>query len=171
MRDKYTVVQRLEQRGYEILGKGAFSTVMAKPGANTVIRVSSDATFPVYAEWAHSSRYAGWFAPMVYEMHTYKWGHMARVERLDATFHQMRGILELPLDARYSAQQWNKQFPGFSEFVDKVTKAGFCGDWHPGNWMVMRGSDGRSARVVLTDPQGGESCERRRWTYRTLRAA
>jgi hypothetical protein len=108
---------------------------------------------------------------MVYEMHTYKWGHVARVERLDATFHQMRGILELPVNVRDDARRWDKQFPGFSEFIDKAVDAGFVYDWHAGNWMVMRGSDGRAARVVLTDPQGDECRERRRWTYRNFRAA
>lgn len=85
--DQY--IEKLEKRGYRVLGKGAFSTVLARPGSAKVIKVGRNMdAWPDYVLWAAKAGFAGTWAPRLFSFRRHK-GHMcefyvAVIERLDA---------------------------------------------------------------------------------------
>jgi len=57
----------LEKRGYTVLGRGAYSTVLGKEGSDRVIKVSRSLDDWIdYVQWGAANGYAGNFVPRVY---------------------------------------------------------------------------------------------------------
>src|SRR6266481_1209137 len=63
----FNFIAKLESRGYKILGRGAYSTVLGKEGSDKVIKVSRSLDNWIdYIQWSAANGYAGNFAPRVY---------------------------------------------------------------------------------------------------------
>src|SRR5258705_4232165 len=63
----FNFIERLEKRGYKVLGRGAYSTVLGKEGSNRVIKVSRSLDDWIdYIQWGAANGYAGNFVPRVY---------------------------------------------------------------------------------------------------------
>lgn len=100
-------IERLQRRGFQLLGAGAFSSVLGKPGSNRVIKVgrSPPEGWIDYVMWADAAGYAGSFAPKVYSIKVHEdtfigprqmweqadqsW-YVAVMERLDCTLSNDR---------------------------------------------------------------------------------
>lgn len=166
----------LRARGYELIGSGYYSWVMAKPNSDKVIKILPRPTdgWVQYVKWAHENGYAGKQAPRVY---AYKWiktkGKMAYrncpgfgialMERLDKTINEVenKDAVKLIPPLIHLVQKENDAaknvvdsiVPGFSEMNIKMKEhfgddASY--DLHDKNFMVRK--DGT---LVLTDPFSG----------------
>lgn len=152
----------LKKKGYELLGSGMFSQVLAKPGSDRCIKVGRNDGWPKYILWAHANGYLGTYAPMVYSIKGFDGWYMASMERLVTTVSQCRRdnakflgceasvIQELHYNLKEAVQyQINfKNCPeGWQEFAEKIRLEHIVDDCHDGNWMLRK--DGH---MVLIDP-------------------
>jgi hypothetical protein len=180
----YHFVEALMKRGFERIGSGLFSDVLAKPGSDRVVKVytygsqGEHATdpWPEYVLWAAQNGYAGTHAPRVFSFKivngTMGTFYVAVMERLEATMAQLRGpsspdprySLLTPLTHHYSGaynrEEADAAVPGFYDFYRHFREAfrGRGTDLHDGNFMVQ------GVRLVLTDPlSGGGTSTSRRW--------
>ena len=89
-------MDRLIKRGFRTLGSGAYSSVLAKPDSDRVIKIqhSSD-NWIDYCKWAAEKGYAGKFAPQVYSFKRYTNFAVAVVERMDRTTNDEKDDLNL----------------------------------------------------------------------------
>jgi hypothetical protein len=193
--DQY--IQKLEDRGYVRLGSGCFSTVLAKPGSDRVIKVGRNLdAWPDYVLWAARKGYGGTWAPRLFSFRRHKCHngefYVAVIERLENTIHGLKKgedkrhsqfesdrlalarILKNTLpDDDGAAADVDEKMPGALRFCIRVRAwqasigAGF--DLHSENWMVA------GERLVLTDPvtesRGRTSTAPRRVTSRELQPA
>jgi len=87
---------RLIERGYKILGSGAYSTVLAKGEAKRVIKIQHNYDNWIdYCKWAAEKGYAGSFAPQVYSYKRYTNFAVAVMERMDRTTNDDKDDLAL----------------------------------------------------------------------------
>ncbi len=172
VRTPYGFIYRLTKRGYKILGRGAYSTVLAKDGSDRVIKVTrSMDNWIDYCLWAAKAGYAGNFAPKVYSWKSYKdngdmwredrrWS-VAVVERMHETLNadseaskdfQVLGALQYHVKNILAQVYMDDMVPGSAKFfVDLHTKfyaSDICGK----NMMVRK--DGT---FCVTDPVCGTS--------------
>jgi hypothetical protein len=170
-------IAKLMKRGFKSLGKGIFSTVLAKPGSNRVIKVvrCSDDAWPAYAEWCFDNPQP--FAPVIHSM---KW-HLdengersfcvAVLDRLAATWRERHKLLDRmrpdydKLAFRFAIYDralgygggWQERIdiadrhsmPELANYLRKLYAVfgDLSPDMHDGNWMVTE--DGE---LFLTDP-------------------
>lgn len=160
-RDADQFIYRLKRRGFVEIGDGCFSTVLAKPGSDRVIKVCryarSDA-WPEYVVWAAQHGYAGNLAPRVYSLHRIEGErggfYVAVIERLEAEICQIsetRPDLASEYSVLASALRYggdpHEQYSAFAHGVRALShdlRAGL--DIHARNVMVI------GDRIVLTDP-------------------
>src|SRR5438105_2456974 len=78
---------RLIKRGYQEIGSGYFSVVLAKPGSDKVIKICNTPDRSLdFVIWAAKHGYAGSLAPRVYSYKQYEDGtYTAVMERLGET--------------------------------------------------------------------------------------
>jgi len=73
----FNFIHKLEKRGYKVLGRGAYSTVLGKEGSSRVIKVSRSLDDWIdYIQWGAANGYAGNFVPRVYS-----WKRHERTEK------------------------------------------------------------------------------------------
>jgi hypothetical protein len=152
--------RHLRNRGYEKLGQGRYSYVVAKPGSDRVIKMGRAVDgWPGYIEWSIIHGYDGTFAPRVYSLRFYAEFYVAVVERLVCT------IGDLHRDNAYNNNYYSKlhskmqdwsmwgedhhgsEYADLREFCCKCGQAKFADDMHGGNVMLRK--DGH---LVVTDP-------------------
>lgn len=165
-RDAWHFVEHLKKRGFHMLGSGAFSMVLSKPGSTKVIKVARNMdAWPDYVMWAHRNGYAGTWAPRVYSFHRIEGQrrpfYVAVVERLSAVLYSakdkrprlaalafdMRDFINGKDEAGVAVGAKDPRALVFAlafRLFAKSTRAGL--DLHGGNWMV------EGDRLVLTDP-------------------
>jgi hypothetical protein len=171
-RDGLHFITSLERRGFRLIGSGAFSWVMAKPGSDKVVKVCRNLdAWPEYVTWATRCGFAGKYAPRVYSFHMVDGRddqfYVAVVERLDATVSTLawepngRAISQLRTDIALFIQGDDAKGAvlastrpelvafalAFRVFYRRTMSARSIGlDLHGGNWML------KGDRIVLTDP-------------------
>lgn len=170
--DARSFIDRLQRRGFVMLGAGAFSTVLGKPGYPRVIKVGRGQPegWIDYIMWADKAGYAGSFAPKVFSLKIhfdyrygpFQWGrelnnswYVAVMERLDCTIAAVtcpgkRRIYRHMASALYGdlpCKTLEDMAPGATKFCADLRAAGFeYFDLHDGNFML------RGNQVVCTDP-------------------
>lgn len=158
-------IKGLEKRGFEVLGTGAFSTVLAKPGQKRVVKVIRRPDGWInYIHWAAQIGEAGHFAPRVYSYKKIKGRKsefaVAIMERLSYTLdatpedHAMKIVPALlwRADKNEMARKFAETLaPGLVSFLEKMSEQWKIPmqnfDLHPGNMMVR--TDGS---FVVVDP-------------------
>lgn len=164
-------IEALCKRGYHVLGAGAYSTVLAKPGSNRVVKVCRKAdTWLDYVVWAAKAGHAGRMAPNVFSYRRFNVGrpsefYVAVMEKLEATiatvqyskprdYHAyacLREFIERRQDR--DGLEAEKVWPGAIAFGIAFRVEFTRGlDLHGNNWMVRK--DGS---LVCTDPLCDES--------------
>lgn len=161
--DSLGFIAALEKRGFEKLGSGAFSTVLAKKGYDRVIKVIRRPDGWIdYVHWASKLGEEGKFAPKVYSYKKIKGKKkdfsVAIMERLEYTFAKApadHALSIIPQLMQYSSRNpmaasfMDILAPGLGKFMIAMKKefeeGGF--DMHSGNVMVRK--DGS---FVLSDP-------------------
>jgi len=158
-------IKALMKRGFEVLGEGAFSTVLAKPGSDRVIKVIRRPDGWInYIQWAASIGEAGKFAPTVFSYKKIKGKRkdfaVAVMERLSYTLddapmeHEKKllpGLIYRAADNEMARKFTEVLAPGLMDFLVKM--AGYYEipiknfDLHPGNLMIR--ADGT---FVIVDP-------------------
>jgi hypothetical protein len=165
--DAHHFICRLEKRGYRVIGRGAYSTVLAKGDSKRVIKVSRYTVDPwcEFALWAAQEGYAGTITPLVYSFRIIESRHggmfyVAVVERLSTMVWQhankehetlANNISDL-INGWGSEDRVPPQYHSFAKafrirFRDKMR---YTYDFHGGNWMV------EGDRLVLVDPLSGD---------------
>jgi hypothetical protein len=169
---------RLRRKGWKILGSGAFSTVLVKPGQDRVIKITSQLdNWWTYVKWAEDNGWGGKFAPKVYsykffpekkekEVVVRKAFSVAVMERLDRTTSDLKwtdkhcmtsSMFECVahVDNDNIAQCVEVLEPGLADFARAFRKRFPRNVWgwdlHGGNYMLRK--DGT---FVLTDPLTGD---------------
>ena len=165
-------VAALQKRGYVTLGQGHFSTVLAKPGSTSVIKVSgtgygktSDDGWPAYVSFLRQNLSP--HAPAIHRFKRHNEGtdrsfYVAVIERLEWTVDEVRWQRKKGHPA--TTHGWNyaskvlwghsvthpEEFAELRSFMEKIREA-FVGiydfDLHGANVMVR--SDGI---LVIIDP-------------------
>lgn len=163
-------IEALTKRGWEILGRGHFSTVVAKKDSNKVLKVGKNLIdqdgWIDYALWAARKGYAGTFAPKVYSFKRIK-GYkedftLSVVERLDRTIYGAHNAEQTVIpnvidyfmhrDNPLAGRMLELASPGMTKFIQDL-KSEFKGhfDLHSGNYMLRK--DGS---FVFSDPISGK---------------
>lgn len=169
-------INALKKRGFEELGSGAFSTVLAKPGQDRVIKVTRRPDGWIdYAKWGAETGSS--FAPKVFSYKKIsgkkKDFEVAIMERLEYTFyktpedHALKILPDLiyrsesnPMAARFV----ETLAPGLTNYMKGVYSQfgdSYHLDLHNGNYMIRK--DGS---FVVTDPV----CDGPKTEYKRLRA-
>lgn len=166
----------LLKRGFERLGSGAYSVVLAKPGYDRVLKVTrTQDNWIDYVKWASASGYAGNFAPKVFswkrfnvsenEEESWKsrsWS-VSVVERMKETLDSKSAIAQdfkvfeslhyLVGSGNVMAQLYCEDLlPGSSKFFADLHKNFYASDIYSKNLMVRE--DGS---FCVTDPVCGSS--------------
>jgi hypothetical protein len=168
----FNFIAKLENRGYEVLGRGAYSTVLGKKGHDRVIKVSRSLDDWIdYVQWGAKNGYAGNFVPRVYSWKRHcrpataefcgernnDWS-VAVVERMKTTCHDEKHDMSLLLNLYYPANSGSTMAalymedlcPGSYKFFHELVKNNFSSDIGRGNVMVR--ADGS---FCVTDPTCG----------------
>jgi hypothetical protein len=174
-RDAYGFIDGLKKRGFEELGNGAYSTVLAKKGSNRVIKVIRRPDGWIdYIHWG--AKKGSPFIPKVFSYKKIKGlkkdFEVAIVERLEYTFYKApedHALMILPdLMHKSDSNPMTARFmeilaPGLRDFMAEVKEEFNEGhlDLHAGNLMIRK--DGS---FVLSDPV----CEGSKNDYKRLKA-
>src|SRR5258705_9757333 len=120
----FNFIHRLEKRGYKVLGRGAYSTVLGKEGSERVIKVSRSLDDWIdYVQCGAANGYAGNFVPRVYSWkrhsrsgpepvqhdymrNTHDWS-VAVVERMADTCSDQKHDMSLLYNLYYPASSGN----------------------------------------------------------------
>lgn len=154
-------IERLQKRGYMPLGSGCYSTVLAKPNSDRVIKVTRQMDNWIdYIQWAAQNGHAGKLAPRVYSWKRHGDWAVAIVERMEKTTYSSsaKDDESLIMNLLYPARSGNIMaklymedlVPGSVKFFDGLSKEGFDGDIGGGNVMLRK--DGT---LCVTDPCAG----------------
>jgi len=168
----WNFIARLEKRGFKVLGRGAYSTVLAKDGSDRVIKVSRTLDNWIdYIQWGAKKGYAGNFVPRVYswKRHTNpsgeknEWNNerewsVAIVERMDDVLSDHKKDMALILSLYYPAQCGNTMAkvymedlsPGSAKFFEELAANQFASDIAGKNVMVRK-----NGSLCVTDPACG----------------
>ena len=161
MSKAYGLVDFLHRRGFERLGAGIYSVVMARGDSDRCIKIcrGHDRTADRWCEyllWAHRMGYTGTFAPKLYSLHCFEDGlYAAVIERLWMTLGDCQGEnywAYLKLSREINEGCVDSCTGPRGDFYRAFNKA-FQGnlDLHEENWMIRHNGD-----LVLTDPLMGE---------------
>jgi len=165
----FNFINRLEKRGYSVLGRGAYSTVLGKEGSSKVIKVSRSLDDWIdYVQWGAANGYAGNFVPRVYSWKRFSkpsegpfecndWS-VAVVERMADTVSDRKHDMSLLYDLYYPATQGNIMAalfmddlcPGSLKFFKELHQNHFSSDIGGKNMMIR--ADGS---FCVTDPTCG----------------
>lgn len=166
----FNFISKLEKRGYEVLGRGAYSTVLGKKDSERVIKVSRSLDDWIdYVQWGAANGYAGNFVPRVYSWkrfakpaegpyeHNADWS-VAVVERMADTCSDHKHDMALLYNLYYPANAGNTMAalymddlcPGSYKFFEELHKNHFSSDIGGKNMMVR--ADGS---FCVTDPTCG----------------
>lgn len=150
-------VDALLRRGYDILGKGAYSTVLARRDCNRVIKVNRVLDdWLDYVVWAARNGYAGKSAPKIYSYRRLKGSshdfYVAVVERFESTASELYDAKPRLVNLSYKLGGYIKGYVSEVElstlecppemvrfardFGEAFHGAGF--DIHSGNWIQQR---------------------------------
>jgi hypothetical protein len=153
-------IERLQKRGFVVLGSGCYSTVLAKPGSERVIKVNRNTDNWIdYVSWAAKAGYAGGFAPKVYSWKRHEGWAVAIVERMTESYNysykqDQALIMALTGPAKQGsvmAKLYMEDIaPGSVEFFEQLRMRRFDGDIGGGNVMFRK--DGS---ICITDPCAG----------------
>ncbi len=139
---------RLENRGYEMLGSGMYSKVWGKPGSSKVIKVGATSdSWLTYIVWAMSKGYVSNHAPRVDSFKVngqegYFVAVMERLRRLNTeNCELMRELTPNTREITGDVLEWKT----FSK--DFTAQFGRYNDLHEGNWLQRANGE-----LVLTDP-------------------
>src|SRR6266446_2469563 len=139
---------RLEKRGYEMLGIGMYSRVWGKPGSSKVIKVgTTNDSWLTYIVWAMSKGYVGNHAPRVDSFKVngqegYFVAVMERLRRLNT------GNCKLMNKLTPDTNSITDTVPEWKTFSKEFTaRFGRHNDLHDGNWLQRENGE-----LVLTDP-------------------
>jgi len=169
----FNFIDKLEKRGYKVLGRGAYSTILGKEGSSRVIKVSRSLDDWIdYVQWGAANGYAGNFVPRVYswkrhersmkDKHTEWCGtndwSVAVVERMMDTCSDQKHDMSLLYNLYYPASSGNTMAalymddlcPGSYQFFSELHKNHFSSDIGGKNMMVR--ADGS---FCVTDPTCG----------------
>lgn len=166
----FNFINKLEKRGYKVLGRGAYSTVLGKEGSERVIKVSRSLDDWIdYVQWGAKNGYAGNFVPRVYSWKrhsnlTLDWNGYPRdwsvaiVERMAETVHDNKLDLSLLYNLYYPANSGNVMAqvymedlcPGSFKFFKELSENKFSSDIAGKNMMIRK--DGS---FCVTDPTCG----------------
>ncbi|NPU64583.1 hypothetical protein HL667_06195 [Bradyrhizobium sp. 83012] len=157
---------RLADRGYRVIGSGAFSTVYHKPGSDRVIKVNRRPdNWLDYVVWAARAGHAGKLAPKVYSFRVFNEGtpdafYVAVMERLETTVSRAECTKPDAYRAWMSMRQFIEQQDAAAGVEAELHTAGAirfgvafraafkrAWDLHGGNFMLR--ADGS---LVCTDP-------------------
>src|SRR5882724_9540774 len=154
----FNFIDKLEKRGYKVLGRGAYSTVLGKEGSNKVIKVSRSLDDWIdYVQWGAANGYAGNFVPRVYSWkrhtrpgekddfygRTADWS-VAVVERMADTCSDHKHDMSLLYSLYYPANSGNTMAavymedlcPGSYKFFKELDKNHFASDIGGKNMMI-----------------------------------
>jgi len=166
----FNFIHKLEKRGYEVLGRGAYSTVLGKKDSKRVIKVSRSLDDWIdYVQWGAANGYAGNFVPRVYSWKRFvrppegpyernaDWS-VAVVERMADTVSDHKQDMYLLNNLYYPANSGNTMAavymedlcPGSYKFFGELHKNHFASDIGGKNMMVR--ADGS---FCVTDPTCG----------------
>ncbi len=158
-------IEALKRRGFEVLGSGAFSTVLAKPGQDRVLKVIRRPDGWInYVKWAAENGEAGGFAPKVFSYKKIKGRNgdfaVATMERLSYTLEKVPEEADLKIlpdllgrvDRNPFAHRMVSMIaPGLGDFAVKMGKEWKIPlmnfDFHDGNMMVRE-----NGQFVIVDP-------------------
>jgi len=150
----------LRARGFEVIGKGLYANVFAKPNSDKVVKVAAWDNWPTYIKWATKNGYAGKFAPKVENLKFYDDFYVATMERLVGTINDFLDGYSVHHGLYREITLWHhdetSEATELLEFVAKLRAENLTGDWHPGNVMVRK--DGQ---IVVTDPSSARFKGRR----------
>lgn len=169
----FNFISRLEGRGFKVLGRGAYSTILGKEGSSRVIKVSRSLDDWIdYVQWGAANGYAGNFVPRVYSWkrhgrpgeqgmddygRTSDWS-VAIVERMADTCSDQKHDMSLLYSLYYPANSGNTMAalymedlcPGSYKFFNELYKNHFSSDIGGKNMMIRK--DGS---FCVTDPTCG----------------
>lgn len=158
-------IEGLKKHGFEVLGSGAFSTVLAKPGKDRVVKVIRRPDGWVnYVKWAAEAGEAGRFAPKVFSYKKIKGRQsnfaVAVMERLSYTLEKVPDEADLKILPDLLGRVDRNPFahkmvdmiaPGLGDFAIKMGKEWNIPvshfDFHSGNMMVRE-----NGQFVIVDP-------------------
>lgn len=154
--------KRLVQHGFERLGFGMYSTVLAKPGSDRCIKVARWDGWPSYIVWAMEHGYSGTYAPTVYHFKDHGDFYVAVMERLVCTVADCPHKSEVWYYYRMTKgiiSPWRRDgetiflhdAPDLVEFCQKLRHDLNPDDLHDRNFMMRK--DGQ---LVLIDPLSNE---------------
>lgn len=153
-------IMKLVKKGFKVIGRGNYSTVLAKGDGNRVIKVTRmDDGWIDYVKWGADNGYAGKFSPMVYSWKKFPAGFsVAVMERMDfdldhhdkAEWHDYNLLLALMYYGKKSilARCYMEDIcPGAYDFIRKLRDELRASDIRGANTMVRK--DGT---ICFTDP-------------------
>jgi hypothetical protein len=155
-------IERLQKRGFVVLGSGCYSTVLAKPGSDRVIKVQRNMDNWIdYIQWAAKSGYSGGLAPKVYSWKRHDHWAVSVVERMEKTTYNTdykKDDQSLIMTLLYPAKAGSVMaklymedlVPGSVKFFEDLRENNFDGDIGSGNVMLRK--DGS---LCVTDPCAG----------------
>lgn len=163
----YVFEERLQKRGFKILGSGCFSSVYAKDGSDRVIKVTRKIDNWIdYIHWASEKGYCGTYAPKVYSYKKSKCGSysLAIVERMekglrkigkDDDLQVVSSLICLAMRNHTMANLMiDEVTPGLSKFlVDFNNRFGHDRFDISGDNMMVR----KDGTFCITDPVCGKS--------------
>lgn len=162
--DGLTFASKLRKKGFVRLGSGCFSTVLARPGKDRVIKITHQLGdgWIDYIQWAGQNGYAGGFAPRVYSYKYIKAKEpfsIAVVERMDHLLYNadkkgpippiMSLLPHAANDNDMAKSMLDLVAPGLVKFRMELQAKFKYLDLHGGNVMV------KGDRICFTDPVGG----------------
>lgn len=173
----HAMITALQKKGFKQLGSGHFSTVLAKPDSDKVIKITRHQDNWIdYVKWASEKGYAGGFAPRVYSWKKFpggwSWAVMERMEKtLDAGYDYrddydaststgsendlslIFSLLEPAGRGNTMAQVYMEDLcPGAFGFVKELRSVMRASDIRGPNTMIRK--DGS---LCFTDPCAGET--------------
>lgn len=164
-------IERLQKRGFKVLGEGCYSTVLGKEGHDKVIKVTRNMDNWIdYVLWGSQNGYAGNFAPKVFSWKKFEAGgcegwrrdgswSVSVVERMAETLngksksakdYNVLGVLQSCRDNILAQVYMEDIAPGSADFFTKLHNKFYASDICGKNMMVR--ADGS---FCLTDPVCG----------------
>jgi hypothetical protein len=166
--NKSDYINKLQEKGFELLGRGLHSNVFAVPYTDSVIKVGNADEWPDYIQWSIQNGYNGKFAPKVSSLKFKDGYYVAIMERLVATISEIKNEIRnsgkgglynnsiTKLANEVDKFRYNPEggidAPELQDFVATLKKKRLANDLHDGNIMVRK--DGQ---LVVTDPVSNSS--------------
>lgn len=161
--DQTTYMDRLVMRGFEVIGKGLYSRVLAKPGSDRVIKIGRGDDWPRFIMLAMTKRHTGSHAPLVYSLKFHHHFYVAVMERLlctmqDVEFNssQYHHYIAVSVISGYHCNTEHQPLPPkLAKFAQLLRDHRLNTDLHKGNVMLRK--DGT---LVVIDPSSRKLWEK-----------